>query len=325
MKKAGVVDDEKESEKRIKKSISFDDEPLKLKDMTSLEGLASPPGAMPGIDLSATAVNFAGNELEKSSLLKIAVEEDGEMYDPTGGIASAKKSKYPSTQLSKFERDALDRAKGRHKTRIEFGTEQIAGGRQFKGQAFVSKPDELVFKDFEVGRKYKKVFTMTNVSYTFNSFKLLDLDDEVIDFFVITFEKPGRMSAGVSCSIEIIFTPQINKDILTSIRLQTETGPVEVPLKCLIKRCAPRIVQPVIDFGRIIVGQKLSNSLKIKNSEALSTEFSILPFEESKLQDEDSGKHKINSTDSAEEYVVETVDATMGRAIILMSTITKCN
>eukprot|EP00597_Dinobryon_sp_UTEXLB2267_P012124 CAMPEP_0170113434 /NCGR_PEP_ID=MMETSP0020_2-20130122/9888_1 /TAXON_ID=98059 /ORGANISM="Dinobryon sp., Strain UTEXLB2267" /LENGTH=1783 /DNA_ID=CAMNT_0010339793 /DNA_START=13 /DNA_END=5360 /DNA_ORIENTATION=- len=317
LKKAGITDDEKDSEKRIKKSISFD-EPVKLKDMTSLEGLASPPGAMPGIDLSATAVNFAGNELEKSSLLKIAVEEDGDMYDPSGGIASAKKSKYPTVQLSKFERDALDRAKGRHRTRIEFGTEQIAGGRQFKGQAFVSKPVELVFKDFEVGKKYRKMFTMTNVSYTFNSFKLLDLDDEVIDFFVITFEKPGRMSAGVSCSIEIVFTPQINKDILTAIRLLTETGPVEVPLKCLIKRCAPRIVQPVIDFGRIIVGQKLSNSLKIKNSQALSTEFIILPFEENKLEvatGDDSIEQNVIKSDGSEEYVPETFDPTMDPAL----------
>ena len=38
-------------------------------------------------------------------------------------------------------------------------------------------------------------FTLTNVSYTFNHFKLLDLDDEIKDFFEITYEKPGRMSA----------------------------------------------------------------------------------------------------------------------------------
>jgi hypothetical protein len=76
------------------------------------------------------------------------------------------------------------------------GVEQIAGGRVFKGEAFISKPDILLFKDFEVGRSYKKNFILTNVSYTFNSFKLLALDDAVIDFFVITYEKPGRMSAG---------------------------------------------------------------------------------------------------------------------------------
>lgn len=304
MRSAGVLDSiDEDNERKGKKVVSFedDDEPVRLKDMSSLEGLASPAGAMPGIDPSATSVNFSGDVLQKSSLLKIAVEEDGEMVDPSAGISSAQKPKYPPAQLSKFERDALEKAKDRHRSRIEYGTEQIAGGRLFKGQAFVSKPDELVFKDFDVGKKYKKSFIMTNVSYTFNSFKLLDLDDDVIDFFVITYEKPGRMSAGVSCTLEIVFTPQINKDILTSIRLFTETGPVEVPLKCLIKRCAPRILNPVIDFGRVIIGQKLNITLKIKNSQALDTDFEVIP-----VRDPAEG----DSKELEEEYVEDIVDST---------------
>lgn len=307
MKKAGILEEDGKDEKKIKKSISFDDEPVRVKDMSSLEGFASPAGAMPGIDPSATMVNFGGNELEKSSLLKIAVEEDGQMHDPSGGISSAKKSKFPPPQLSKFERDSLERAKGRHRARIEYGTEQVAGGRLFKGQAFVSKPDELIFKDFDVGKKYKKHFLMTNVSYTFNSFKLLELDDDVIDFFTITYEKPGRMSAGVSCTLEIVFAPEMNKDILTTIRFFTETGPVEVPLKCLIKRCAPRIVNPTIDFGGITIGQKLSSSLKIKNSQALSTEFEIVPVS--------SGGDGAPGDEAVEEYVEEVPDYAMDAAV----------
>ena len=68
-----------------------------------------------------------------------------------------------------------------------------------------------------MGQQYTKVFTMTNVSYTFNSFKILDLADEYVDFFKITFEKPGRMSAGVSCPMTISFKPELNEDIFTSI------------------------------------------------------------------------------------------------------------
>ena len=304
MKNAGMIDTfGDENDKKAKKAVTFEDEdePVRLRDMSSLEGLASPAGAMPGIDPSATSVNFSGDVLQKSSLLKIAVEEDGEMVDPTAGISSAKKPKYPPAQLSKFERDALEKAKDRHRTRIEYGTEQIAGGRLFKGHAFVSKPDELVFKDFDLGKKYKKNFIMTNVSYTFNSFKLLDLDDDVIDFFIISYEKPGRMSAGVSCTLEIVFTPQINKDIITNIRFFTETGPVEVPLKCLIKRCAPRIVNPVIDFGRVIIGQKLNISLKIKNSQALDTEFEVMP-----IRDPAESEQK----ELEEEHVEDVVDST---------------
>ena len=323
MKQAGLELDSDSgkgaTKERGKKAISFADDEVndeegqsvRRKDMSSLEGLASPAGAMPGIDPSATAINFAGNVLEKSSLLKIAVEEDGEVVDPTAGISSAKKPKYPPAQLSQFERDSLEKAKDRHRARIELGTEQVAGGRLFKGQAFVSKPEELVFKDFEVGKKYRKGFLLTNVSYTFNSFKLLDLDDDVIDFFVITYEKPGRMSAGVSCSLEIAFTPQLNKDILTAVRLHTETGPVEIPLKCLIKRCAPRILNPVIDFGRVIVGQKLTSALKIKNSQAIDTEFEVVPLRDedpATVQDESGQAETEVTAEAAEEYVEDVVE-----------------
>ena len=72
---------------------------------------------------------------------------------------------------------------------------QVVWGKEFKGDAFISKPAKLVFKDFEVGKKMKMRFSLTNVSYTFNHFKLLDLDDEIKDFFDITYTKPGRMSA----------------------------------------------------------------------------------------------------------------------------------
>ena len=84
------------------------------------------------------------------------------------------------------------------------------------------------------------------------------------------------MSAGVSCPLHITFTPQMRADIFTSIRFLTETGPFEVPLKCLIKRCAPRITTTEIDFGRMVIGQKTSLPVKVSNSQALSTAFAVL-------------------------------------------------
>ena len=120
---------------------------------------------------------------------------------------------------------------------------------------------------------------MTNASYTFNSFKILDLDDDVVDFFVVKFEKPGRVSAGVSTSIEITFSPEVNTDINTTLIFQTETGPVSIPLICLIKRCAPRITSPHIDLGNMIIGQIQTFPLKMNNTQALGTSFSITPVQ----------------------------------------------
>lgn len=252
---------------------------MSARELNQLTSLASQPGAMPGADKAALELNLNGDDVEKKELLKLTVEEEGNLGN-ANQLYNAASPKYKTTALSKFERDALDRAKDRARDRVEEGVEQIAGGRTFHGPSFVSKPAELSFVDFDVGRKYKKRFTLTNVSYTFNSFKYLDFDDSVIDFFEVTFEKPGRMSAGMSCFLDIEFTPKVNQDIFTQMRFHTQTGPVEIPLKCLIKRCAPRVVTPEIDFGNVVMGQKLFQSIKINNTQAIPTRFTILPIVE---------------------------------------------
>lgn len=245
-------------------------------ELRQFEAMGSNIGSVPGMDATATTLNFAGDQSLKQTLTIKTTEEEGDaVADDSRRVLSLDSVKYQTRDLSKFERDSLDRAKDRHRDRIEYGVPQIAGGKMFQGDAFASTPSIILFKDFEVGRTYRKVFTLTNVSYTFNSFKMLDLKDDIIDFFTITFEKPGRMSAGMSCSVEIVFKPQLNKDILDEIKLLTETGPVSIPLHCLIRRCAPRIVDTQLNFGSMIVGQKNLMTVKIVNTQALSTRFTI--------------------------------------------------
>jgi len=134
-----------------------------------------------------------------------------------GGGGLGKKRK-----LTKLEEQYMAKALVRQKNNIV--QKQVVWGKEFKGQAFISKPDRVVFKDFEVGQKMKTRFTLTNTSFTFNHFKLLSLPDEIKDFFELTFVKPGRMSAGMTCSIIIEFEPKLNIDIISSIPLLAQTG-----------------------------------------------------------------------------------------------------
>ena len=114
-------------------------------------------------------------------------------------------------------RDCLLKAQQRQSDLMQQGTAQMVAGRTFEGQAFVSHPPEILFKDFEVGKTRKTRITLTNVSLSFNSFKIKNLPDSIVDFFIVSYEKPGRMSAGTSCVIDIAFTPQINKDIIAEV------------------------------------------------------------------------------------------------------------
>jgi hypothetical protein len=51
--------------------------------------------------------------------------------------------------------------------------------KNFKGNAFISKPDKILFKDFTVGKRHVLVITLTNVSNAFNSFNVLPLPEKI--------------------------------------------------------------------------------------------------------------------------------------------------
>jgi len=93
---------------------------------------------------------------------------------------------------------------------------------------------------------------MTNVSFSFNSFKLLPLHDSIKDFFHIQYTPSGRMSAGLSTTITITFTPQLNQDINGVLPLLSETGIINIPLVCTCKKALVYLAseeQSKVNFG----------------------------------------------------------------------------
>lgn len=83
------------------------------------------------------------------------------------------------------------------------------------------------------------------------------------------------MSAGLSTTIQITFTPQVNKDINDYFPILAETGPINIPLVCTCKKALLSVENPHIDFGNVIFQEKLTKSLKIKNSGALPTQIFV--------------------------------------------------
>ena len=114
-------------------------------------------------------------------------------------------------KLSVLEQEYMEKARERQKAGIT--KPQVVAGREFKGTSFISKPDVILFKDFTVGMAHTQTILLTNVSFSFNSFKLVPLEDKIKDFFHIVYTPTGRMSAGLSTTITITFTPQLNEDI----------------------------------------------------------------------------------------------------------------
>ena len=63
----------------------------------------------------------------------------------------------------------------------------------------MSKPEEVIFSDYEVGETYTQHLTLTNVSYTINTLKLIGMSTNLLDFIAVEFSPPGHLSAGGSC------------------------------------------------------------------------------------------------------------------------------
>ncbi|KAJ8371108.1 hypothetical protein SKAU_G00111360 [Synaphobranchus kaupii] len=150
-------------------------------------------------------------------------------------------------------------------------------GKEFKGCPFVSRPEFIHFKDFEVGKTYKKKITLTNVTYSINYCKLLGVTEHLKDFISIHFEPPGPMSSGMACDITATFKPMINKDLDGEVQFSSAAGPFSVPLKCTIKTCSPAIDCSLIDFGTHVVGETISRTITLTNQGAVGTHFILAP------------------------------------------------
>ena len=122
-----------------------------------------------------------------------------------------------------------------------------------------------------MGVSHTQTILLTNVSFSFNSFKLLPLEDNIRDFFYIQYTPSGRMSAGLSTSITITFTPQLNQDINSYFPILSETGRINIPLKCTCKKALVSVEENTIDFGDVIFGEQQKRQLRIRNAGALST------------------------------------------------------
>jgi len=82
------------------------------------------------------------------------------------------------------------------------------------------------------------------------------------------------MSAGLSTTITITFTPQLNQDIEGVLPLLSETGPINIPLICTCKKALVYLATPEqakVDFGSVIFGEQCTRTVKLKNEGALPT------------------------------------------------------
>nr|KAF6294232.1 cilia and flagella associated protein 74 [Pipistrellus kuhlii] len=174
---------------------------------------------------------------------------------------------------TKMEKDIL--ARTMEQLREGIIHKQVVSGREFKGCPFNSKPKLIHFKDFDIGKVYKKKMTLINATYTINYCKLEGVDEHLRDFVSILFDPPGPMSAGMSCEVLVTFKPMVEKDLEGHIWFLAQTGRFSVPLKCSIKKCSLSLDKELINFGSYVVGETASRVITLSNVGALGTGFRV--------------------------------------------------
>ncbi|KAL3862108.1 hypothetical protein ACJMK2_008101 [Sinanodonta woodiana] len=172
---------------------------------------------------------------------------------------------------SKMDKEILNKVLEKHRAGIV--VKQVAAGREFTGCPFYSKPDVIHFKDFDVGKTYKKKVILTNVSYTVNYCKYLDITERLKDFITIEFDPPGQMSAGLTCEMLVTFKPMINEDLEGEVKFLSQTGPFSIPMKFSTKKCDLSVDISTVQFGTTVIGETLKKTITLTNKGALGTNF----------------------------------------------------
>ena len=145
-----------------------------------------------------------------------------------------------------------------------------------KGPPFISDPETIVFRDFVVGETMTIPFTLTNVSFARNTYKLIGFDPEWAAVFNVNFSPPGYVSPGVPVNLSLDFTPKHNTHIICKLHFLAETGPFDVPVECIPKEVSIQ-VEPfdVFDIGVVTLGEEVERTVTIRNSGALSAVWDV--------------------------------------------------
>ncbi|XP_062855274.1 cilia- and flagella-associated protein 74 [Trichomycterus rosablanca] len=158
------------------------------------------------------------------------------------------------------------------------------GVKEMKGPSFVSKPEIVMFKDFDLEKTYRKKVVLTNVLTSTNYCRFVEVSQNLVDFISISFEPPGPMSAGMACELEVVFKSLLNEDLDGEIQFQSATGYFSVIIKCRIKKCEMVVDSSLIDFGAHVVGQTISRVITLTNRGALGTRYSLTSLSSSHPQ-----------------------------------------
>jgi hypothetical protein len=172
-----------------------------------------------------------------------------------------------------------------------------------QGLSFTCKPSVVVFKDFEVGKVYKKKVILTNISFHVNSFKIHRIPIEVEDLIKVDYSPPGPLSPGLTWPVTIEFHAKEQEDLITKVQFLSATGQFPVPIECYTQKCIPVLLSKssqanlasdespsgcILEVDSCGFGETSSRFFKIQNNGVLSSRFKVIHVSDLQNEDEDN-------------------------------------
>ncbi|PFH36585.1 hypothetical protein BESB_047770 [Besnoitia besnoiti] len=163
-------------------------------------------------------------------------------------------------KLSRFEQRSLRRTLNAQRERLRCGEVQNAAGKVHRGRSFHLKPEVILFENFDPNKVYRQTFEVTNVSLTFNTFRIAPVPEELRDVIEVDFVPPGRMSAGTTASVTVTFSPKKNVDIVADLAILAPTGPETFPLRCLTRKTVLSFAPPPVAVADFIAAARAEDA-----------------------------------------------------------------
>lgn len=219
-----------------------------------------------------SVVAMAAEARKRGEVVDEVIEPEMAGLWDDGPVAADAERRRAGREPSTLEKRYMTAARARQRDNVV--STQVVCGTTWEGPAFVARPAVLQFRDFVVGQTYVLPFTLTNVSNGFNMFRPQPFADEVASFFELSHEPPGRMVAGRTTSLKLIFTPKVDADIAAELSLLTQTGMMSLPIRCAPKKVVVAVAAPALRFGSVVLAENAEIALTITNRGALPTRFS---------------------------------------------------
>lgn len=145
-----------------------------------------------------------------------------------------------------------------------------------KNVDFISNPKIVEFKNYYLKKSYSKNIMLTNVSSLTSNIRLVEISNEIKDVCSLDFTPCPPLSPGMSANFKLTFRPT-NADAIINGRLvfQTQSGLLEIPVKCCPPMIEPKLVTEELDFGREVLGETIIKNIKIINEGQLSGQFKL--------------------------------------------------